>query len=705
MFKKFFKISKIILMLIIAFNFSFAFLNVKTFAASSNIYYISTSIGETYDTIGINYHCNYENSYVLFSTKENLADSIKVEATSRLWSVDQLSTDSSTGFSERFVCNVKLEGLKSNTKYYYKIYANGESSNLYSFRTESNNTRKHEIILLADTQSSNVSSFQRADKVVQMLQSKAPNAKLALVAGDVVDRGGYEAQWSSCFEGMKTFNNLIYATVPGNHEYYHSSASSYVDPSFYNQFFYNPQNGPETKQNSSYYFKYDNILFIMLDVIGSLGSTAEDKADMEAHREWFKNVVENNPSQWIIVGSHAGLISAGNYQSDAKTMANNFRDLFEYYQVDLAFSGHEHIYTRADTRYKNQKDEKLGVTYLVCPATGGKQYALKESSAFGAPFDEVIDKSQNYSGQVMRFNGDQLVVDYYLENGTLKTSFTLNAKRPAKIESVSNQEVEDSIKFDYKADEERVYVSWSNKLYGNAKNVSITEGNKTTYSMDVQSNVANEYIIKAVYVGNVYDFGCQITMNDGTVISKSFKLDIGWDSQEFKINYDLNDGEWENGFTPQTSYINKDGVETLPRPIRENYVFKGWYDELGNKVTSIEPDSRQDFNLKAEWHRGEPTKKINYTLDGGKLPADAPTTYEVFVGLEELPIPTKKGHIFLGWQRNGEFVTSISDEETGNIYLTAVWKKTGGCKKSGAEIMIATLSALSLSVLVLRKKH
>ena len=194
-------------------------------------------------------------------------------------------------------------------------------------------------------------------------------------------------------------------------------------------------------------------------------------------------------------------------------------------------------------------------------------------------------------------------------------------------------------------------------------------------------------------------------MNDGSIISKDYQLNIGWDTQIFNITYDLNGGEWENGSIPSNTFANKDGIETLPIPIREKYVFKGWYDENGNKIKTIPSDSRHDFNLKAEWFRGEPTKKINYTLDGGKLPDDAPTSYELFVGLDSLPIPTKKGHKFVGWQRKGEFVTSISDEETGVVYLTAVWEKTSGCKKSSSEIMIATLSALSLVALLIRKKH
>ena len=80
----------------------------------------------------------------------------------------------------------------------------------------------------------------------------------------------------------------------------------------------------------------------------------------------------------------------------------------------------------------------------------------------------------------------------------------------------------------------------------------------------------------------------------------------------------------------------------------------------------------------------------------------------MFVGLETLPIPTKKGYIFKGWDRNGEIITSISDEEQANLILTALWEKdpnAKGCNKSSGELMISALSATSLLVLVLRKKN
>ena len=92
----------------------------------------------------------------------------------------------------------------------------------------------------------------------------------------------------------------------------------------------------------------------------------------------------------------------------------------------------------------------------------------------------------------------------------------------------------------------------------------------------------------------------------------------------------------------------------------------------------------------------------------------------MFVGLETLPIPTKDGYTFKGWTRNGEIVTSISDEEERNVILTATWEQNKeetpqptpqpetpkkGCGSSSAAIMVSTLSAASLLVLLLRKKH
>lgn len=673
--------------------FSFSSLVKDVNADTENIYYISASAGENYDTVGINYHCNLEESFVIYGTDKYLSTYETAQSTSTLWSAAAKPQDSNTGFDARYVCQANLTNLKANTTYYYRVVAGSEKSKIRSFKTIKPNTGQHEVIFLADTQSSSVSAFQRANKVIEMLKGKTTNAQLALIAGDIVDRGGYQAQWDAYFKGVTAFDNILLTTVPGNHEYYHDNGAGYIDPSFYNQFFNNPKNGPAERLNSSYFVKHDNALFIMLDII--------NREYIEEHKVWFKQVVENNPSQWIIVMTHAGLYSAGAYEHDATYFNKHFKSLFEECQVDLAISGHEHLYIRKDLEYQGKKDAQLGVTYLVGPAAGGKQYPPEDTTGL----DEVIGVGQNYSGNILRFNGDTLTVDYYKEDGTHATSFTLKAKRTSKVLPVTNKEVEDSIKFEYRQADNSVFVEWTEKLWRNATKVEITGTQK--WSSAVMSSYSNSHLIRNVYDGYKHQFTLSITMNDGSIVSKDFSIDLGWDTKTFNINYNLDGGELPSN--APTTYANKDGLETLPTPTKDKYVFKGWYDEYGTKWKSIPADTRKDVELTAVWVRGSKDKTITYILDGGTLPSGAPTTYEMFVGLESLPIPTREGYIFKGWDRNGEIMTSISDEEQSNLLLTALWEKDPnakkGCKKSSAEVMIATISLASVTVFVLRKKH
>ena len=58
--------------------------------------------------------------------------------------------------------------------------------------------------------------------------------------------------------------------TPGNHEYYdRSSSPKMTSNDYFIHHYFNPQNGPETDKyslvGSSYYFKYNNTLFIAID--------------------------------------------------------------------------------------------------------------------------------------------------------------------------------------------------------------------------------------------------------------------------------------------------------------------------------------------------------------------------------------------------------------------------------------------------------
>ena len=122
-------------------------------AASENIYYLGASVGETYETAGINYHCNQTGSFVLFGTNQNLtqANGKRVLPTETEFEKPTLKTDANTGFIKRLVCRAELTNLLPNTTYYYKLVLGNEESEIQSFKTTAADSNKKSVLFLADT--------------------------------------------------------------------------------------------------------------------------------------------------------------------------------------------------------------------------------------------------------------------------------------------------------------------------------------------------------------------------------------------------------------------------------------------------------------------------------------------------------------------------------------------------------------------------
>ena len=115
---------------------------------------------------------------------------------------------------------------------------------------------------------------------------------------------------------------------------------------------------------------------------------------------------------------------------------------------------------------------------------------------------------------------------------------------------------------------------------------------------------------------------------------------------------------------------------TLPTPVKDGYVFVGWYDNpegTGTALTSIPAGWKG--TLYAIWREADPAD-VTWVLNGGnvgttKLPeeiTDAPYT---------LPTPTRTGYVFLGWYDNpnytGEALTVLPVGWKGTLY--AKWRE------------------------------
>lgn len=71
-----------------------------------------------------------------------------------------------------------------------------------------------------------------------------------------------------------------------------------------------------------------------------------------------------------------------------------------------------------------------------------------------------------------------------------------------------------------------------------------------------------------------------------------------WTPKTFKITYDYDGGSAEGN--PET-YQYGVGVDAFQDAVKSGYSFDGWYDDSGNKITSIAKDAHDDINLTARY--------------------------------------------------------------------------------------------------------
>ena len=151
-----------------------------------------------------------------------------------------------------------------------------------------------------------------------------------------------------------------------------------------------------------------------------------------------------------------------------------------------------------------------------------------------------------------------------------------------------------------------------------------------------------------------------IKIASGRISSKSITLaDI---NTIYTITYNLNGGEWKEGFTPETS---RNANKTVVLPTAENvfkqygeyywnsYKFYGWYTDEGcteaNKVTEISAGTAENKTLYAKWGPFDITI-VNKTENGGTVTASASTAFPD----EEVTLSpsVKEGYEYAGYDLN-----------------------------------------------------
>ena len=365
---------------------------------AQEIYHIVTTVCEDASTaVTVNYHCSSEKSYVLY-TREDDADfshAKKVRPVCERWStvgIKNTSQESTFYTKERYVCHATLPGLQPDTRYLFKIVAGGTESDVRTFKTAGAQGPWNFVVF---------TDFQHRENpvtlpLIQMMKDIA-SPDLVLCSGDHIDVAGNEYEWTYILDN-DIFRDFVYAASPGDHAYWacdkvDGGYPQYDFPYTFNHLFHFPQNGAPSSQNSTYYFYYNDILFVALDMNNS---DIASGARFDEQVQWFEETLDRlkGTYRYLIVYEHKSIFGSEIIDEVvAEELRPQWYPVFQKYRVDVVFSGHDHIYSRTVglDGDKPTQDPSVSTWYLDMGSSGDK-YRSPDASLTESPrYAKVMD--------------------------------------------------------------------------------------------------------------------------------------------------------------------------------------------------------------------------------------------------------------------------------------------------------------------------
>ena len=234
-------------------------------------------------------------------------------------------------------------GLKANTTYSYRVGSAGAYSKIGTFTTAKSTKEPFTFMYFTDTQAQCDSMFDISQRTVHAAKTMLPNAKFALIPGDLVESSGSaNAEWEyeQWFQTMQdVWNTTPLAICMGNHD----NTSNKNFTSHFNNLSPKFDSTMSTVPGSYFSFVYGNALFMSLSYedyskVGMLDSAAV----------WMNKQVKAHPEvKWRIAMYHKTMFTgSASHQSDAdgKAVREKMGPVFDSLKIDLALQGHDHVY-------------------------------------------------------------------------------------------------------------------------------------------------------------------------------------------------------------------------------------------------------------------------------------------------------------------------------------------------------------------------
>ncbi len=305
------------------------------------------------------------NSIVVSWFTEARATDAKVKYSTRSdLSSSQESVPIYTQLDGYYVYKAELSDLKSNKTYFFRVYSDSSTkSKTMNFTTAQERDAKTLTFLVWGDSRSNPEARKALSKdLIELF----PDIAFTIHTGDVVSDGLIQSEWNEYFEDTEIVNGYKQGYfIEGNHE-----------RGFATKMYDNiplPSNGG----NSRYYsFVWGSVGFVGLNTNNQEIWPHEKMPVFWLDRELYK-YEQDKFTLWKIAFMHAPFFNSMEGRSDLTDVIPAWCPLFEKYNLDLVFAGHNHYYERSypmnckkefdDSRETHFTNPKYPIYYI----TGG----------------------------------------------------------------------------------------------------------------------------------------------------------------------------------------------------------------------------------------------------------------------------------------------------------------------------------------------
>ncbi len=291
-----------------------------------------------------------------------------------------------------------VRGLIAARRYRYEVSGAGIEPSTGHFSTAPEGFAPFRFVIYGDTRS----HAGAHTAIINALVNEG--ADWALHTGDLVEDGRDEELWQEFFDIERSLlRNTPLVSVIGNHEIV-SPTTSGTDR--YRRYVHCDQSSPSPELN--YDFHWANVHVVLVNAYDDFNDPAQH--DWLSSRLASARASADRDHGWVLFATHWGPRSSGPHGDNRHFRIANVDALLRRYHVDLAISGHDHLYERGDDN---------GLRFIVSGGGGASLYRQRSTN----DYSRKLIIAHHYVRVDVR--QDSLLTTAIRDDGTVLESCTL----------------------------------------------------------------------------------------------------------------------------------------------------------------------------------------------------------------------------------------------------------------------------------------